>query len=118
MHSCSFTCVQSKGYTIGHVYISKHLLFGIFPIKNPEKLFSWCFPFALKHCECDSQLPVHFRLSTTPVSFLVHVCPLRVAGPVSLIDRCVMRCSYYKCVQWLRLLSDSVCSAVAAHAVL
>ena len=46
--------------------------------KCPEKYC--CFPFTLRHCECDSQLPVHSRSCVTPVSLLVLVCPLWVVG--------------------------------------
>ena len=48
--------------------------------KSPEKC-SGCSPYALRHCECDSWLLVHSRLSATPVSLLMLLCPLRVAGP-------------------------------------
>ena len=31
-------------------------------------------------CECDGQLPVHSKLSASPISLLMLVCPHKVAG--------------------------------------
>ena len=64
---------------------------------SPEKR-PWCFPFALRCCECDSWLPVHPRSSATPVFFFACTCvPLRghgVCGHGVRVVRRVVRCSY------------------------
>ena len=70
-----------KGYAIGHmcVYVCVHnynmsqisAVWCLAGQKMSRKLLK--FPFALRHRECDSQLPVHSMLSAIPVSLLVFV---------------------------------------------
>ena len=75
------------------------------------------FPFVLRHCECDGRLPIHPRSSTTctPVSLLVLVCPLGVAGlwvarcGYSRMPHLIIMHNIYSSVRLLRL--DSKCSA-------
>ena len=83
-----------KGYVIGHIGVyEKDLPFGILLVKKCSEKYTYtcCFPFALRHRECDSQLPVHARLSTTLVSLLILVCLLVVKWSDI---RHVMRCGY------------------------
>ena len=66
------------------VYVAKYCLFGVFSIKKFPEKHSWCFPFVLRCCECYGRLPVHSRLSATPV-FCVYLCtPLGSRGSGSL----------------------------------
>lgn len=71
----SFTCVQSKGYTIGRVYISKHLLLGIFPIKNPEKIAHGAFLLLLNIVN----VTINYRFTSgraLPLFLCSYVCAL------------------------------------------
>ena len=99
--------------------IAKYWPFGIFPAKKKPGKCLRRFPFVLRHCERDGQLPIHPRSSVTctPVSLLVlvHVCPLGVAGlgvarcGYSRMPHLIIMHNIYSSVRLLRL--DNKCSA-------
>lgn len=66
--------LYTVGYAIGHVCI-----YIVLPDKKCPEKYLCCFSFALRHNECEYQLPDHSRSSTIPVSLLVLLYPLAVA---------------------------------------
>ena len=73
------------------VYVTKYWLFSILPVKKMSRKILMLFPFTFRRRECDSQLPVHSRLSITHVYLLMLVCPLWVARSWGSDVRCVGR---------------------------
>lgn len=62
------------------IYVAKYWLFGVLLVKNCQEKYSCCFLFALRCWKYDGHLSIHSRSSTTPVSLILLVGPLRATG--------------------------------------
>lgn len=82
-------CDQLHLCMCNYVHYSKYHLFHLPSQKFPKKCSCiYAAFFALGCCEC---YWVHSRLSATPISLLIHVCPSELQGLQGLIDRCMCR---------------------------